>query len=523
MAHGRELRPTDGLMTPESGLSDGELKEAALSGARWVAAARVVLEIIAFGSALLLARLIPPAEFGRAVIALMVVTIGPMMLGVFFGTLVVQRRDLRAAHVEAAAWLANVGALVAAALVALASVLLAGQIFDDATAELLLLGVPALLIGGLAVVPQSTLQRRLDFRRLGIIDVIAALTGTAVTVALALFGLDAEAIVLGTVTGAAIGTILVMFAARIPRPRWHPPEMREIVRLGFPAGAGVLANLTFRNIDYAIVGARLGPAALGIYWRAFQLGAEYQRKISIVMVRVAFPIYARSEGLEQMRKVRRRIVRAHATVIFPLLALLVVGAPEMVPLLFGSAWEAAVVPTQILSVAGMAAAVTAGMGSVPLALGKTGRLMTLGWINVSAYALVVFLVAPLGLTILSIVVAALSIVVLLVNHYVMLTRAAGIPLKSILDDIGAPLVACLALLMVGFPVRLLLVAAGAPPVAVVVPLAVTGLAAYALALRAVSPDTWSDLKLLGRRVVERRRVTAAPASTAPAEAGIGSA
>lgn len=497
--------------------ADQSLQDAALAGARWVAGARVALEVLTFGSALVLARLIPPAEFGRAVIALTMVTVFPMLIGTMFGTPLVRLDEARERHREAAAWLGLVVGAGGAALVAATAMPLGELVLDDSTGRLLQLGSPALLIAGMAVVPQAVLQRRLDFRRLSIIDVAGALAGLGVTLSLAIGGMDAEALVLGTVAGSATGTALTLLAVRPTRPRLRRAEIREIASVGVPAGIGSALALSYRNIDYLIVGARLGAAPLGIYWRAFQLGAEYQRKLTLVMQRVAFPIYARSRDIEHMRRIRRRIVRTHAAVIFPLLALLIVAAPELVPLMFGPPWEAAVLPTQILAVAGMVAAVVTGIGPVMLALGKTRRLMMLGAANVAGYALIIFLTAPLGLTAVCIGATGAALIVLVSNHHFLLTRGAGIPLRELGQDIWAALTASAVLVAAGFPLRLVLLAAGLPDAVMLVILTLIALPLYAFTLRTVSTAAWADIRLLVSRVIGGPRAAPAPA---PAPVGI---
>ena len=47
-----------------------DLKTATLSGARWVGATRIVAEILALATTVALARLISPAEYGIAVVVL---------------------------------------------------------------------------------------------------------------------------------------------------------------------------------------------------------------------------------------------------------------------------------------------------------------------------------------------------------------------------------------------------------------------------------------------------------------------
>jgi O-antigen/teichoic acid export membrane protein len=45
----------------------------------------------------------------------------------------------------------------------------------------------------------------------------------------------------------------------------------------------------FSNVDYAIIGARLGALQTGLYFRAYTLAVESQSKLGIVMNRVGFP------------------------------------------------------------------------------------------------------------------------------------------------------------------------------------------------------------------------------------------
>ena len=118
------------------------------------------------------------------------------------------------------------------------------------------------------------------------------------------------------------------------------------------AGSSVLYAVS-RNVDYVILAARLPAAQVGYYLRAFQLGSDYQSKISGILLRVAFPVLSRSRDLDEVRRMRARIVRVHAAVLFPLLFGLIALAPVFVPFVYGDAWEPAVPLTQIIAVGGL--------------------------------------------------------------------------------------------------------------------------------------------------------------------------
>ena len=112
------------------------------------------------------------------------------------------------------------------------------------------------------------------------------------------------------------------------------------------------------------------PAQVGFYWRAFQLGVVYQDKLSGIMMRLAFPVYSRTESRDELRRLHERATRVHAAVVVPLLAIFIVVAPVLIPWMFGPRWAPSVVPAQILAVAGMIAAILTGYPQVMLAVGQ---------------------------------------------------------------------------------------------------------------------------------------------------------
>ena len=60
-------------------MASNPIGEATVSGVRWLAVMRVVSETIGLGAAVALARLVTPADFGRAAVAMIFVTLGGML------------------------------------------------------------------------------------------------------------------------------------------------------------------------------------------------------------------------------------------------------------------------------------------------------------------------------------------------------------------------------------------------------------------------------------------------------------
>ncbi len=507
-------------MDPESEdvRTNEDLTRVTREGLRWVTYARIVGEIVTLASMVVLARLIPPAAFGIFAVVVIGQELARIVPSEGVGSAIVQRRGIVRRHLEGGVLMSlAMGAALAAVLLVVAQ-LLVRPVFGDETARLMLLASPCFLLSSLGTVPTAVLRRRLDFARLSVIDVVNTLTRTATTVVLAVAGLDASALVLGYLAGLGAGVVLVCVYAPPPLPRWRRNEMAELLPYGGPATLASLAWTGFRNGDYAIIGATLGPSAAGLYWRAYQLSVEYQKKISSVMSHMAFPVLARTAGKEEMLALRRRMVQTLTVVLFPPLVLLVLLGPELIPWLFGPRWEPAVLPAQILAAGGAATLVIDAIGPALMAQGRVKALLGYGVGHFVAYAGAVLLVASQGIAAVAIAASVVHGVFVLFAYMLLLRSGIAGALRSMCGDVGAATVSCVALVAVAAPADWALGNIGAPVLAHLA--AVSGVAAlaYLATLRLVFPAAAADLATIVRRVLPRPRLRRRPVGGQPLQA-----
>ena len=130
--------------------------------------------------------------------------------------------------------------------------------------------------------------------------------GPAVAIALAIAGVDGEALIIGTLAGVGATATLAWTFSRPARPGWHPGETRDILGYGGPALGSSILYTGVRNVDYVLLAAFMPAFQVGLYMRAFALGSDYQAKISQVLVTVAFPVFSRATLLPKPATARRR-------------------------------------------------------------------------------------------------------------------------------------------------------------------------------------------------------------------------
>jgi O-antigen/teichoic acid export membrane protein len=487
-----------------------ELNEATATGLRWVSVARVASELLMLGSMVVLARLIPPSAFGMFAIAVIVQELAISVPSEGVGTALVQRRTIEREHLQSGMALALLMGAGLAAVTLLLAVVVVRPVFGAPTASLVMISALWFLFGALTSPPTAVLRRRLAFRQLSILDLTNTVVRSVTSVVLATaVGLDASALMLGGLAGVAVVSVLALAFARVPLPRWHRWAVRDLLSYGGPASLACICWAGFRNGDYAIVGARLGAAQAGLYWRGFQLAVEYQRKVSIVMTSVAFPVLARTSDPEEMFALRRRMVRILAIVLFPLLALLIVLAPVAVPFIFGPAWEGAVLPTQILAGAGAATVVIDAVGTVLMATGRARAMLGYGIAHFVVYIGAVLVASNYGVAGVSIAAVSVHMIFLVIAYQVLLSGRGENALRFLWGDVSAATISCLALCAAAWPVDRALDASGAPALAQMAIVGLVGGVAYLAALRLWFAEGWRDLCAVLRRVLPERRLRAA--------------
>ena len=480
------------------------LREQTLSGVKWMSLTRLVAELCALVSSIVLARLVAPAEFGRTAVAAFLVMLAAAVAQQGVGSFLVSHKAPTRDHFRAASLAMIITGVAGTVLMAAFAVTVAPAIFGARIAYFVLLSSPVWLFAALTAIPVAELQRRLSFGRIGLVQATASVVGPAVAVVLAAEGLEGEAIVLGALAGAAASAAVACAICRPPAPGWHRGELGELTRYGVPVLSSSVLYAGVRNVDYLLLAAFMPALQVGLYMRAFVLGSDYQSKVSQILISIAFPVLSRAEDRDQMRRLRARMVRVHATLLFPLLFGLIAVAPVFVPWMFGERWAEAGSLTQILAVGGMIAAVGSGTSSLLMATGHARALFVYSLIAFVAYAGAVLAAIPFGITAVCVSVVAVRFVTFVALQRIIVEPRTGIPVLETTRDDAIPAIAGgIPLLLVtmaglrlcqdaGFPVFLAMALPGA-----------VGLAVYVAVLRTFFPAIWGDVRIVTARLATR--------------------
>lgn len=329
------------------------LTDRTVGGLLWMLWGKGAHALFHLGILAVLARLLTPADFGVVSAALVVIGFSMIFSQIGLGPALVQRRELEQRHLNTA-FVATVAFAVAiGAAIALAAPLVASFFRSEAITPVLRWLALVFPLQGLALVAESTAKRDLRFRWLANTDVTTYALGYGLLgIALALLGFGVWALVAGEIAKVALRAGMLIHGQRVrPRISWDRAAWRELMYFSGGFTIARVANYLAVQGDNLVVGRALGPAALGIYGRAYQLMAAPATGLGGMLDTVLFPAMARvQDDKPRLAGAYRRGVSMLSTAVLPLSALSFIIAPEIIRIALGPAWDAAVLPFRALAI-----------------------------------------------------------------------------------------------------------------------------------------------------------------------------
>jgi PST family polysaccharide transporter len=331
----------------------GGLSRRAVGGMLWMAGGKGIYAVLQILVLVILARLLAPGEFGVVTAAMVVIGLAGIFSELGLGPALVQRPTLEPRHLQTAfATAVLTGTLFGATLWLLAP--LAADFFQVREVAPVLRALALVFpVRGLGVVAESLMQRELRFRWLATLEVVTYAIGYgALGVTLAWAGWGVWALVAASLSQSALRTGALLVARR-PRLDALPERraFRELMYFGGGFTAAKIANYLALQGDNLVVGRWLGPVALGLYGRAYQLMSVPAVLFGEALDAVLFPAMARVQHEPaRLATAYRRGVALVALVTCPASAVLVVTAPELLTVVLGERWGAVVLPFQVLVV-----------------------------------------------------------------------------------------------------------------------------------------------------------------------------
>jgi PST family polysaccharide transporter len=444
------------LATPSPNVFDNSHFSGDLRGIvqRSLAAAfgtQALKSIVQFVTTAVLARLLTPDDFGLFAIAMAFTGFASLLadMGTFTATL--QRQNIDADIVSGLVF-ANLVLGAGSSLLILLLTPLIAKVYGEERLTVILLGLSSttIMAAALGVQPRALLVRRMNWHAVGIAEIAAvALSSTVSIVLAATTNLGVWCLVVLQTVMTVVNTVLCWWFLK-----WRPTrqinwiDTKRALEFGSHITGFSIVSYVGRQADNLLIGGYWGPAALGLYTRAYGLFLLPITVIAGPLTAAVAPILCHFQNdAQKWRDALLRIAAGLTLVTVPVSVGLFLLAEDVILIVFGTQWSQAASILRVLAPAMLAEPLVHISTMALVSLGRSKEVAIAATVSIALTVAGFVLAVPYGSTA---VAASYSIVtgLLVIPRLGHALRGTAISARDVLMAIGPQCLAGLVALAV---------------------------------------------------------------------------
>lgn len=324
-------------------MAEQSLKDKTVKGVGWSAIDNASQHVVSFIVSIVLARILSPDDYGLlGIIAIFTVICNTLISGGFSDALL-RRNNVSDNDYNTAFVINFVLSLILYFVVFICSPLIASFFGREELVSLTRVSSLTMIIGALAIVQQTRLTKRIDFKTQTKISLIASITSGLVGIIMALWGFGVWALVAQGIMSQTLRTVLLwIYNKWIPRLIFSYESFKELFGFGWKMMLVAFINSLWKELYQVIIGKYYNPATLGQYTRANQFSQLFSNNLTNVVQRVSFPVLSEiQDNKTRMVAAYRRIIKT--TMFITAVTMFALGAVSepLIYCLIGEKWHEA--------------------------------------------------------------------------------------------------------------------------------------------------------------------------------------
>ncbi len=361
------------------------LKKEIIKGSMWMAIAKYSGIVVQLLITAILARLIAPAAFGTVAIAIVVLNFLDILADIGIGPAVVQFKQLTKRHLDS---LFTLNTYIGIAL-SVGLFMLSGWIADyyqDVVLEKVCMMMSLVIFfNSLNVVPNALMSRDKRFKTIALRTLFFKVTTGCIAVWGAFNGWGVYALIVSPIL-TSIGVFLVNYYNYPLRFVMHMSHeaVKTVSSFSIFQFAFSFVNYFSRNLDKLIIGKYYSMTQLGYYDKSYNLMRLPLQNITFVIHPVLHPILSSlQDNKEELAEKNRKLAVALSNISFPIGLILFFCGGELIRIVYGSQWDAAIPVFRILALSLPLQMILSMVGPIYQAAGRTDHMFYVGMINTS--------------------------------------------------------------------------------------------------------------------------------------------
>ena len=349
-----ERKGTEGGALKTHIMSEQSLKEKTVKGTIWSGIDNIAQYAVSFVVSIVLARLLSPDDYGLIGIIAIFTNICNAIISGGFSSALIRKKEANDQDYNTV-FLVNIGmSVLLYSVIFLCSPLIARFFSREELVALTRVSSLTMIIGALAMVQQTKLTKRIDFKTQTKITLIASLTSGVTGIVMAFLGFGVWSLVAQGIVLQILRTALLLFYNKwMPRVEFSRDSFRELFGFGWKLMVVRILDSVWKELYQVVVGRFYNPATLGQYTRAKQFSQLFSSNLTGVIDRVTYPVLSEiQDDKARLASGYRRIIKT--TMFIAAVGMLSLGAVSE-PLLYcliGPRWCEAATYLPLICISG---------------------------------------------------------------------------------------------------------------------------------------------------------------------------
>lgn len=316
------------------------LKYQTVSGIKWQVGVSILQKAISFIATIFLARHLGPATFGLFAFAMVIIGSFELFKSMGIDSALIRRQnDFEKAANTAFIIIPLLGILLL--LVVFFSAPFIGEMLNNSEIIPVLRVLGAIFVFScFARVPSSILEKKMEFKKLSIVDFWNSLVFSVFAVIFAFLNFGVWSLVYAYVLKSFLNMAQILFYAQWkPRLEFDRKIALEMFDFGKFLFLATALGFLRANLDNFLVGKLLGITMLGFYAVAFNIANFGYDYFGVKITRVAYPAYTKlTENVNELKSAFLKTFKYTAIAAMPLGIATFILAKEFILVAYGEKW-----------------------------------------------------------------------------------------------------------------------------------------------------------------------------------------
>ena len=414
-------------------------KSKIVSGIKWTTIGTIVIALTALLKISILTRFLDKADFGLMALIMFVLGFTDLFTDMGLTSAILHKQNISKKEYASLYWF-NIGfSLLLYGLLFVVSPFIAGFYEEPRLIILIpLLGLN-ILASAIGRIFKTMEAKDLQFKYISIFEIFSAVLSLIIAVILAVNNFGILSLVYSALLQYALQNLLYfIYGFRKYSLLFHYrfAETKPFLKIGIYQVGGQVINYFNRDLDILIIGKAFGQDVLGGYSLAKQLVYRPTQILNPIFTKVAGPVLAKMQfDLVELKKNYLKFLNYVMSVNIPVYLILIIFAPLIVEVFYGSGYENIVLLVRILSVYMLFRAIGNPIGSLVIATGRTD--IEFYWNLISLFVLpgAIIIGSLYSIEVVAIAMTISMLILLVPSWYFLVYKLTGATLKEYLNSL----------------------------------------------------------------------------------------